>query len=80
MGADAIRKMFKQALTQAGLGDTFSPHDLRHSFATDMLQNGADLRSIQTLLGHQNLSTTQIYTHLSIGHLKSVHDQAHPRS
>ena len=80
MGADAIRKMFKAALRQAGLDDSFSPHDLRHSFATDLMENGADLRSVQELLGHENLSTTQIYTHLSIGHLKAVHDQAHPRS
>jgi len=80
MGADSIRKMFKAALKQAGLDPSFSPHDLRHSFATDLLENGADLRSVQELLGHENLSTTQIYTHLSISHLKSVHNQAHPRS
>ena len=80
MGADAIRKMFKMSLREAGLGDSFSPHDLRHSFATDLLENGADLRSVQELLGHENLSTTQIYTHLSVGHLKAVHNQAHPRS
>ncbi|MCL1847453.1 MAG: tyrosine recombinase XerC [Coriobacteriia bacterium] len=80
MGADAIRKMFKQSLSLAGLDPSFSPHDLRHSFATDLLENGADLRSVQELLGHRNLSTTQIYTHLSVSHLKSVHDQAHPRS
>ena len=80
MSADSIRKMFKATLRQAGLDPSFSPHDLRHSFATDLLENGADLRSVQELLGHENLSTTQIYTHLSIGHLKSVHKQAHPRS
>jgi len=80
MSADSIRKMFKASLRQAGLDPSFSPHDLRHSFATDLLENGADLRSVQELLGHENLSTTQIYTHLSIGHLKSVHSQAHPRS
>ena len=80
MSADAIRKMFKQALLQAGLDESFSPHDLRHSFATDLLENGADLRTVQELLGHENLSTTQIYTHLSVARLKAVHNQAHPRS
>jgi integrase/recombinase XerD len=80
MSADAIRKMFKQTLRQAGLDDSLSPHDLRHSFATDLLDNGADLRSVQEMLGHVSLSTTQIYTHLSIGHLKDTYERAHPRS
>jgi integrase/recombinase XerD len=80
MSTDAIRKMFKQALRQAGLDDSYSPHDLRHSFATDMLDGGADVRSVQEMLGHANLSTTQIYTHLSIGHLKETLNRAHPRS
>jgi integrase/recombinase XerD len=80
MSADAIRKMFKQMIVQAGLDSSFSPHDLRHSFATDLLDRGADLRSVQEMLGHASLSTTQIYTHLSIDHLKSAHQRAHPRS
>ncbi|MDR0346960.1 MAG: tyrosine recombinase [Coriobacteriales bacterium] len=80
MSADAIRKMFKQALRLAGLDENLSPHDLRHSFATDLLDNGADLRSVQEMLGHASLSTTQIYTHLSVGHLKDVHTRAHPRA
>jgi integrase/recombinase XerD len=80
MSADSMRKMFKDTLRAAGLDETFSPHDLRHSFATDLLEQGADLRSVQEMLGHSSLSTTQIYTHLSVGHLKDTHSQAHPRS
>jgi integrase/recombinase XerD len=80
LSADAIRKMFKQALGQAGLDTSLSPHDLRHSFATDLLSGGADLRSVQEMLGHASLSTTQIYTHLSVGHLKETHARAHPRA
>ena len=80
MSPDAMRKMFKQLLRQAGLDEDFSPHDLRHSFATDLLEEGADLRSVQEMLGHASLSTTQIYTHLSVGHLKDSHRRAHPRA
>jgi integrase/recombinase XerD len=80
MTPDAIRKMFKQAIQAAGLDSSLSPHDLRHSFATDLLEAGADLRSVQEMLGHASLSTTQIYTHLSPKHLKDVYAQAHHRS
>lgn len=79
MGTDAMRKMFKEALRLAGLDETLSPHDMRHTFATDLLDGGADLRSVQEMLGHASLSTTQIYTHLTPGRLKQVHSQAHPR-
>lgn len=79
MTPDAIRKMFKESLRMAGLDETMSPHDMRHTFATDLLDGGADLRSVQEMLGHASLSTTQIYTHLSSGRLKQVHRRAHPR-
>ncbi|MDR1713072.1 MAG: tyrosine recombinase [Coriobacteriales bacterium] len=79
MSADTLRRAFKQAVSLAGLDSSFSPHDMRHTFATDLLENGADLRSVQELLGHANLSTTQIYTHLTSGHLKDMHHRAHPR-
>lgn len=79
MGTDAMRKMFKEALRLAGLDETLSPHDMRHTFATDLLEGGADLRSVQEMLGHVSLSTTQIYTHLTPGRLKQVHARTHPR-
>ncbi len=79
MSTDAIRKMFKDTLKRAGVDQTYSPHDMRHTFASDLLEGGADLRSVQEMLGHSSLSTTQVYTHLSAGRMKSVHHQAHPR-
>lgn len=79
MGTDAMRKMFKQALAAAGLSSTITPHDLRHTFATDVLSGGADLRSVQEMLGHASLSTTQIYTHTTLERLGAEHHRAHPR-
>jgi integrase/recombinase XerC len=75
----SVRRKMDKYLKMAGLDPSISPHTLRHSFATHMLNNGADLRSVQELLGHQSLSTTQIYTHLTTKRLKEVYNDAHPR-
>jgi len=75
----SVRRKMDKYLKMVGLDPGISPHTLRHSFATHMLNNGADLRSVQELLGHQSLSTTQIYTHLTTRKLKEVYDSAHPR-
>lgn len=79
MSTDAIRRVFKAALRQAGLDESFSPHAVRHTFATDLLSGGANLRSVQEMLGHASLSTTQIYTHLTSEYLQREHCRAHPR-
>jgi integrase/recombinase XerC len=76
----SVRRKLDKYLMQAGLDPSVSPHTLRHSFATHMLNNGADLRSVQELLGHQSISTTQTYTQLTTRKLKESYDQAHPRS
>ena len=73
-----VQSLLKRYLHYAGLPLTISPHKLRHSFATHMLDNGAEIRAVQEMLGHASLSTTQLYTHLSIERLRLVHEQAHP--
>jgi site-specific recombinase XerD len=73
----SVQRIVKKYATMAGIVKTITPHTLRHSFATDLLRNGADIKSVQAMLGHSSITTTQVYTHVTDKHLKEIHNRFH---
>ena len=80
LSPSSVQQRLKRHALERGLGDHLHPHKLRHSFATHLLESSGDLRAVQELLGHADLATTQVYTHLDFQHLAQVYDGAHPRA
>ena len=80
LGVRSVERIMKQIAIEAGISKRVTPHTIRHSFATDLLRNGADIRSVQIMLGHSNISSTQIYTHITDKHLHFIHKKFHNKN
>ena len=79
MSRQGFWKLIKQYAKKAGIQEDITPHTLRHSFAAHLVQNGADLKAVQEMLGHADIATTQMYVHLNMDHMRQVYRKAHPR-